>query len=263
MKKYVDNLENKIKAFTSLLETLNTLREKCPWDRKQTFESLRPHTLEEAYELSEAVLQNNLSKIKEELGDLLLHIVFYARIGEEMNEFSIYDVCNDLVIKLIERHPHVYGNVKVKDDNEVKDNWEKIKISKGEKTTLEGVPNSLPSVIKAIRIQEKAKGVGFDWDHREQVWDKIQEELREFHQEIIKENQNKHKIEDEFGDILFSLINYARFFDINPDTALERTNRKFIDRFNRMEESVRNDKKSFNSMSLEEMEKYWQKMKKD
>jgi len=262
MKNNVDNLENKINAFISLLETMNTLREKCPWDNKQTFESLRPHTIEETYELSEAVMLNNPSKIKEELGDLLLHIVFYAKIGEEDGNFSIYDVCNDLVNKLIERHPHVYGSVKVKDDNEVKDNWEKIKISKGEKATLGGVPAGLPTMIKAIRIQEKAKGVGFDWDHREQVWDKIQEEMSEFHHEIVKEKQDRNKIEDEFGDVLFSLINYARFFDVNPDTALEKTNLKFIERFNKMEKAVKKDGKSFKSMSLEEMEGYWQKTKK-
>lgn len=260
MKPDRENPEKKLEAFGRLLETMDTLREKCPWDRKQTFESLRPHTLEESYELSEAVLLNAPEKIKEELGDLLLHIVFYARIGEEKQEFSIYDVCNDLVGKLIERHPHVYGNVKVRDDAEVKDNWEKIKVSNGDKTTLGGVPAGLPSMIKAIRIQEKAKGVGFDWDHREQVWDKIEEEMKEFHEEVLKA-ESKDKIEDEFGDLLFSLINYARFFDINPDTALEKTNLKFIDRFNRMEEAVKRDGKSFRSMSLEEMEDYWQGMK--
>jgi len=254
-------MDDKLSAFSKLLEVMNTLRAECPWDKKQTFESLRPHTIEEAYELSGAVMNASPDRIKEELGDLLLHIVFYARIGEEKGDFDIKDVCDSLVEKLITRHPHVYGQIVVKDDHEVKDNWEKIKLENGSKTTLGGVPESLPSMIKAIRIQEKAKGVGFDWDHREQVWEKIQEEMSEFHAEISANNIEKEKIEDEFGDVLFSLINYARFFDINPDTALEKTNLKFIKRFNKMEAQIRSEGKVFREMTLDEMEDYWQRTK--
>jgi XTP/dITP diphosphohydrolase len=254
-------MNDKSEAFLKLLEVMNTLREQCPWDRKQSFESLRPHTLEEAYELSEAVMKASPSKIREELGDLLLHVVFYAKIGEEMGAFDIKDVCDSLVGKLIKRHPHVYGDVVVKDDGEVKDNWEKIKLENGSNTALGGVPEGLPSMIKAIRIQEKAKGVGFDWDRREQVWEKIEEEMGDFREEISRDVQQKDAIEDEFGDVMFSLINYARFFDINADTALEKTNRKFIERFNRMESMIKAEGRSFRQMTLEEMEAYWQKSK--
>jgi XTP/dITP diphosphohydrolase len=261
MNEKIENLQQKLEAFTRVLETMETLRVQCPWDRKQTFESLRSHSIEEVYELSEAVMSSSYEKIREELGDLLLHLVFYAKIGEEENEFSMIEICDKLVDKLVERHPHVYGEVIVRDENDVKDNWEKIKLQSGDKTTLGGVPEGLPSMIKAIRIQEKAKGVGFDWDHREQVWDKIQEEMNEFHEEIIQKEMDIEKIEDEFGDVLFSLINYARFFDINPDTALEKTNLKFISRFNIMESALKKEGKSFKNMTLDEMEKYWQKAK--
>ena len=254
-------MDDKLTAFKQLLQTMNTLREECPWDRKQTFESLRPHTVEEVYELSDAVLKKDDQKIMEELGDLLLHVVFYARIGEEKDSFDIKSICDFLVEKLIKRHPHIYGDTKVNDEHDVKDNWEKIKAANGLKSALGGVPLSLPSMIKAIRIQEKARGVGFDWDNKGQVWDKVQEELEEFNNAVTEPDCCMESIEDEFGDVLFSLINYARFFDINPDTALEKTNLKFMDRFNRMETKIKAEGKAFREMSLVEMEEYWQQSK--
>ncbi|MBT3424237.1 MAG: nucleoside triphosphate pyrophosphohydrolase [Bacteroidetes bacterium] len=255
-------MEDKLAALAKVLETMDTLRGQCPWDKKQTIQTLRSLTIEETYELSEAIQQQSWDKIREELGDLLLHIAFYAKIGEEEKKFTIKDVANDLVEKLVERHPHIYADVIVENDQDVKDNWEKIKTQNGNKTTLGGVPNSLPSMIKAIRIQDKARGVGFDWDHKEQVWDKTLEELNEFKVEIDAHIQDQDKLEAEFGDILFSIVNLARFYNINPDDALEKTNRKFIGRFNKMEKAIKAESKSLSNMPLVEMEEYWQRAKK-
>ena len=256
-------MDEKLKAFSSVLQTMDELRSQCPWDKKQTNETLRTLTIEEVYELSDAVIRNSPEEIKKELGDILLHIVFYSKIGEENGQFSITDVCNNLVEKLIQRHPHIYGDVVVKNDQDVKDNWEKIKLENGSGSTLSGVPDTMPSLIKALRIQDKARGVGFDWEHSDQVWDKLKEELDEFKVEIDQVRKDKNRMEDEFGDILFALVNYARFFDINPDDALERTNRRFIKRFNHMEKLIAADEKRFNEMPLMEMEEYWQKAKKN
>lgn len=255
-----DKFRPAAEAFVRLLQIMDDLRQSCPWDKKQTNQSLRMLTIEETYELADAILQGSPDKIKEELGDLMLHLVFYAKIGSETGDFTITGVINDICEKLIVRHPHIYGDVTVKDDKEVKDNWEKIKLENGSKTTLGGVPAGLPSMVKAIRIQDKASGVGFDWDHKDQVWDKVQEELSEFKEELIKEN-NEEKKEAEFGDLLFSLINYARFENINPDNALEKTNQKFISRFNKMEKAIKKDSLTFKQMTLDEMEAYWQRMK--
>jgi XTP/dITP diphosphohydrolase len=211
----------KLQAFDRLLTIMDELREQCPWDQKQTMETLRPLTIEETYELGDAILDADLNEVKGELGDLLLHIVFYAKIGSETNDFDISDVINGICEKLIHRHPHIYSDVEVKDETEVKQNWENLKLKEGKKSVLEGVPKSLPALVKASRIQEKVAGVGFDWEHSDQVWDKVEEEIGELKEEIKKNNQ--HAIEDEFGDVLFSLINYARFLNINPDNALERT----------------------------------------
>lgn len=250
-------------AFLRLLEIMDTLRAECPWDRKQTMETLRPLTIEETYELGDAILNNDVQEVKKELGDLLLHMVFYAKIGEEQGAFDITEVLNGICEKLIRRHPHIYGDVKVKDEVEVKANWEKIKLAekgdKGEpKSVLEGVPRGLPSMVKAIRIQDKARGVGFDWDAREQVWDKVNEELRELKHEV---DSGSDKQADELGDVLFSLVNYARFLDIDPDEALERTNRKFIQRFQFLETESAKDGKVMGEMTLVEMETYWQRAK--
>ena len=256
-------MNDKLVAFDRLLTVMDELREKCPWDKKQTIESIRHLTIEETYELSDAILEKDMDKIKKELGDLLLHIVFYSRIASETKTFDIAAVCNSLCEKLIHRHPHIYGDVKVKDEHEVKSNWEKLKLKEknasGEvnKSALGGVPNSLPAMIKAHRIQEKARGVGFDWEKPEQVWDKVQEELAELKVEI----KDKGKVEDEFGDLLFSLINYARFIDVNPEDALEKTNRKFIKRFQYLEKESAKAGKSLSEMSLAEMDVYWNKAK--
>ncbi len=239
---------------------MDELREKCPWDKKQTIESLRHLTIEETYELADAILENDLPNIKKELGDVLLHIVFYARIASETKEFDIADVINSLCEKLIHRHPHIYGDVVVANEQEVKENWEKLKLKEGNKSVLSGVPNSLPSLIKASRIQEKARAVGFDWDKPEQVWDKVQEEITELKHEIDTK-ASKEKIEGEFGDVLFSLINYARFVEINPEDALERTNKKFIKRFQYLEEESAKAGKSLSEMTLAEMDVYWNKAK--
>ncbi len=252
--------EEKLAAFSRLLDIMDDLRTGCPWDRKQTNESLRHLTIEEVYELADAILENDPEEIKKELGDLLLHIVFYSKLGEEKNQFDIADVATAISEKLIYRHPHIYGNVKVKDEKEVKENWEKLKLKEGKKSVLEGVPKSLPALVKAIRLQEKAKGVGFDWDNKEQVWEKVQEEMEEFREEA--EKGNKEKMEEEFGDLLFSLINYARFLNINPESALEKTNKKFIKRFQWLEEKTRKEGKDLKDMELDEMEKYWQQSKK-
>ena len=246
-------------AFLRLLKIMDELREQCPWDKKQTLESLRHLSLEEVYELSDAILKNDLPEIEKELGDVLLHIVFYARLGTEQNAFDITSVMNKLCDKLIRRHPHIYGDVKVENEQQVKENWEKIKLLEGNKSVLGGVPVSLPAMIKATRIQEKARGVGFDWDHEAQVWKKVQEEMQEFRQEVAL--RNSEKAEAEFGDLLFSLINYARFRNINPEDALEKTNRKFIRRFTYLEEESKKDGKELSSMTLEEMDRYWEASK--
>lgn len=245
-------------AFVRLLNIMNDLREKCPWDKKQTMQSLRHLTVEETYELTDAIFENNLDEVKKELGDILLHIVFYAKIGSETNAFDITDVINGICEKLIHRHPHIYGDVKVENEEEVKANWEKLKLKEGKKSVLEGVPKSLPALIKAIRIQDKARGVGFDWDNTEQVWEKVNEELSELKIEV---DAKSTKIEDEFGDVLFSLINYARFLGINPEDALEKTNKKFIKRFQYLETESAKDGKIMGEMTLDEMDVYWNKAK--
>jgi len=246
-----------LEQFGRLLQIMDELREQCPWDKKQTMESLRTLTIEETYELADAIATHDLPEIKKELGDLLLHVVFYARIASETNDFDMADVIDFLCNKLIVRHPHIYGNVKAETEEEVKRNWEKIKLKEGGKSVLSGVPNALPALVKAIRIQEKARAVGFDWDKKEQVWGKVQEEMQEFLQET-----NPQKAEAEFGDLLFSLVNYARFIGINPENALEMTNRKFIKRFNYLEKQSASDGKILNEMTLEEMDKYWNEAKK-
>jgi len=259
--------QQKLQAFDRLLTIMDELREQCPWDKKQTLESLRYLTIEETFELSDAIVEQNSNEIKKELGDLLLHIVFYARIASETSSFTILDVINSICEKLIHRHPHIYGNVKADDEETVKKNWEQLKLQEkgGNKTILGGVPKSLPALIKAMRIQEKARASGFDWEKKEQVWEKVQEELEEFHTEINTnqlDKTNKEKAESEFGDLLFSLINYARFLDINPEDALEKTNKKFIHRFTYLETESKKDGKNLNSMTLAEMDEYWNKAKK-
>ena len=249
-----------LSAFERLLDIMDELREQCPWDRKQTFESLRHLTIEETYELGDAILDNDLQEIKKELGDLLLHIVFYAKIGSEQNAFDIGEVANEICDKLINRHPHIYGDTKVDDADQVIKNWESIKLKEGRNSVLEGVPKSLPALVKAFRIQEKAAGVGFEWDNAEDVLDKVKEEITEFNQEY--DDQNLDKMEDEFGDVLFSLINYARYLNINPELALERTNKKFIKRFKYIEESAKNEGKIINELTLDQMEVFWNKAKK-
>ncbi|MDC3240841.1 nucleoside triphosphate pyrophosphohydrolase [Flavobacteriaceae bacterium] len=249
----------KLEAFGRLLDIMDRLRAECPWDKKQTFESLRHLTIEETYELGDAILSGNRSEIKKELGDLLLHIVFYSKLGSEEKAFDISDVAHEICEKLIYRHPHIYGDVKVQDEAEVKKNWEALKLKEGKKTVLGGVPKGLPALVKAQRIQDKVAGVGFDWDTTDQVWEKVQEELREFQEEVAKGDSNKS--EEEFGDVLFSLINYARFLKINPDTALERTNQKFIQRFNYLETKAQEMGKTIGAMSLKEMEALWMESK--
>ena len=246
----------KLKAFDRLLTIMDELRDNCPWDKKQTMESLRHLTIEETYELSGSIIEKDYQEIKKELGDLMLHLVFYARIASETNEFDIEGVINSVCDKLIDRHPHIYGDVNAKDEKTVKENWEKIKLKEG-KTVLGGVPKSLPAMVKAMRIQEKARGVGFDWEKKEQVGEKVREEIEEFLSE-----ENKESSHDEFGDLLFSLINYARFVDINPEEALERTNQKFIKRFSFVEEKIREEGKNISEASLSEMDKYWNEAKK-
>ncbi len=252
--------QKQLQAFERLLDIMDDLREKCPWDKKQTLQSLRHLTIEETYELGDAILDNNLSEIKKELGDLLLHIVFYAKIGSETNDFDIADVANSVCDKLIERHPHIYGDVKVENEEDVKRNWEKIKLKEGKKSVLEGVPKSLPALVKASRIQDKVAGVGFDWESKEGVFDKIKEEITELHHEV--ECKNKENIEKELGDVFFSLINYARFLKINPEDALEKTNKKFIKRFQYLESKAEEQGKSLKEMTLAEMENFWQEAKK-
>lgn len=256
--------EDKLKAFDRLLTVMDELRENCPWDKKQTWESLRHLTIEETYELADSILDGDVQEVKKELGDLMLHNVFYARIASEKNQFDMADVLNAICDKLIERHPHVYGDVVANDDETVKANWEKIKLKSGNKSVLEGVPTSLPALVKAIRIQDKARGVGFDWEKREQVWEKVEEEMREFKEEFQaqqKENIDKEKATAEFGDLLFSLVNYARFIDIDPEEALERTNKKFIKRFQYLEQASAKDGKKLGEMTLAEMDVYWERAK--
>jgi len=252
--------EQQLQAFGRLLDIMDELRDKCPWDKKQTFQSLRHLTIEETYELGDAILNNDFDEIKKELGDVLLHIVFYAKIGSETNNFDIADVANSISEKLIHRHPHIYADVQVENEEDVKQNWEKIKLKEGKSSVLEGVPKSLPALVKANRIQDKVAGVGFDWEKPEQVWEKVQEELAELNAEIVKGNTDK--IESEFGDVLFSLINYARFIKVNPENALERTNKKFINRFQFLESEAKKINKSLHDMSLNEMDVFWDESKK-
>ncbi|MBK9148351.1 MAG: nucleoside triphosphate pyrophosphohydrolase [Flavobacteriales bacterium] len=270
-------MDPRAEAFLRLLKIMDELREQCPWDKKQTLETLRPLTIEETYELGDAILEGDLDGVKKELGDLILHIAFYARIGKEKEAFDITDVLNGICEKLIRRHPHIYGDVKVKDEEEVKANWERIKLQEkahantssgtahppggqldAQPSVLEGVPKGLPSLVKAIRIQDKARGVGFDWERKEQVWEKVHEELRELKAEV---DAGSARQADEIGDVLFSVVNYARFLGVDPDEALERTNRKFIKRFQYLERESRKDGKQMGEMSLAEMDAYWEKAK--
>jgi len=252
-------------AFERVLTILNTLREECPWDKKQTMLSLRQLTIEEIYELGDAILDNDLPEIKKEIGDILLHLTFYAKIADEQKAFDITDVLNSLCEKLISRHPHIYGDIEVANEEDVKKNWEQLKLKEGKKSVLEGVPNSLPALVKAYRIQDKVKGVGFDWEDKSQVWEKVEEELSEFKNEFnVKDVSliDQEKAENEFGDLLFSLINYARFLNINPENALERTNKKFIKRFSYLERRAKEEGKSLSDMSLTEMDVFWEEAKK-
>jgi XTP/dITP diphosphohydrolase len=251
--------EDQLKAVNRLLTIMEELRAQCPWDKKQTLQTLRHLTIEEVYELGDAILDNDMEEVKNELGDILLHIVFYSKIGSETNDFDIADVANAICEKLIHRHPHIYGDVEVANEEDVKRNWELLKLKEGKKSVLEGVPKSLPALVKASRIQEKVAGVGFDWEHPEQVFEKVQEELAELKEEVNAGDVNK--MEAEFGDVLFSMINYARFLGINPENALERTNKKFVNRFQYLETESSKKGKSLQEMSLEEMDVYWNEAK--
>lgn len=250
---------DQLKAFDRLLTIMDELRTQCPWDKKQTMQTLRSLTIEETYELGDAILDHNLEEVKKELGDLLLHLVFYAKIGSETNDFDIADVANEICEKLIHRHPHIYSDVKVKDEDEVKRNWEQLKLKEGKKSVLEGVPKGLPALVKASRIQEKVTAVGFDWEKPEQVWEKVQEELQEFKAEMAKDDHDA--MEAEFGDVFFSLVNYARFLKINPENALERTNKKFIGRFQYLEQKAKGLGKELKDMTLAEMDVFWNEAK--
>jgi XTP/dITP diphosphohydrolase len=252
-------MDKRLQAFERLLTIMDELREKCPWDKKQTFDSLLHLTIEETYELVDAVQERDWSAVEGELGDLFLHLTFYAKLGQEKKEFDVTSVLNKICEKLIHRHPHIYGDVVVADEEEVKQNWEKLKLKEGKKSILEGVPKALPALVKAHRIQEKVKGVGFEWDDSEGAFDKILEEIQEFKVEV---DAGSDKKEGEFGDLLFSLINYGRYVDINPENALELTNKKFIKRFTGMEEIIANEGKSMTTMTLEEMDVYWDRVKK-
>jgi len=261
----MNSREQKLEAFGRLLDIMDDLREKCPWDKKQTLQSLRHLTIEEMYELTDAILEDDLEEIKKEIGDIMLHMVFYSKIGSEKGAFDIADSLNSISEKLIYRHPHIYGDaensgevVEVTNEEEVKANWEKLKLKEGNKSVLSGVPNSLPSLVKATRIQDKVRGVGFDWEHDYQVWEKVQEEIEEFK---IEADKGSDKMVDEFGDVLFSLVNFARFKNINPDEALEKTNKKFIKRFQYLETESAKDGKQMGEMSLTEMDVYWEKAK--
>ncbi len=252
--------DSRLIAFERLLNIMDDLRAKCPWDIKQTMETLRHLTIEETYELSDAILKEDKTEIKKELGDVLLHLVFYAKIASETNDFDITDVINSLCEKMIFRHPHIYSNVKVNDAEEVTQNWEKLKQKEGNKGALSGVPSSMPSLLKALRIQDKARAIGFDWEEPNQVWEKVQEELNELQVEVAANNQQK--LESEFGDVFFALINYARFLKVNPEDALEKTNKKFIFRFNYMEQKILQQGKALADCKLDEMNKYWNEAKK-
>lgn len=260
-----DKQNSPAKAFERLLAVMDDLRSQCPWDKKQTMETLRHLTIEETYELSDAILSGDLQEVRKELGDIMLHLVFYSKIGSETQDFTITDVLNGICEKLINRHPHIYGDTKADTEEAVKQNWEKIKLKEGNKSVLGGVPSSLPALIKASRIQEKAKGVGFDWEDKSQVWEKVEEELQEFKNEFnLSDNKeiDKERAEGEFGDLLFSLINYARFLNINPEDALEKTNQKFIKRFQYLESRANETGKSLKDMSLAEMDIFWNEAKK-
>ncbi len=254
-------IHEKLSAFERLLTIMDELRAQCPWDKKQTMESLRHLTIEEVYELGDAILNNQQDEVKKELGDILLHIVFYAKIGSESNAFDITTVINSVCEKLIHRHPHIYGDVKVEDEAEVSRNWEKLKLKEGKTSVLEGVPVSLPALVKSMRIQEKARAAGFDWEKKEQVWEKVEEEMNEFKVEIAKNDQVK--AEQEFGDLMFSLVNYARFMKINPEEALERTNKKFIRRFQYLEDAARANGQNLPDMTLDQMDVYWNEAKRN
>ena len=256
----MNTVEQKLKSFERLLTIMDKLRAECPWDKKQTLESLRYLTIEETYELADAILEKDMDEIKGELGDLMLHMVFYSKIASETNDFDVADVLNTVCDKLVERHPHIYGDVVADTEEAVKENWEKIKLKSGKKSVLQGVPKSLPAMVKATRVQEKARGVGFDWDNKEQVFEKVKEEFSELHEEV--EKNDVAAIEDEFGDVLFSMINYARFIGVDPEMALERTNKKFIKRFQYLESESKKDGKEMGEMTLNEMDEYWNKAKK-
>lgn len=251
-------MDKRLIAFERLLDIMDELREKCPWDKKQTLDSLRHLTIEETYELTDAIIQNDLNSLKGEIGDLFLHLVFYCKIGEEKQAFNVTSVLEAICNKLVHRHPHIYGDTKIDNEEDVKKNWEKLKLKEGNKSVLEGVPSSLPSLVKATRIQDKVKGIGFDWDNREDVWNKVKEEIEELEIEVQKQSNN---IEEEFGDVLFSLINYARFININPEDALSKTNNKFIKRFQEMESMIQKDELKIGELNLEEMDIYWEKAK--
>lgn len=253
-------MDPRLAAFERLLNIMDDLREQCPWDKKQTLETLRPLTIEETYELADAITDNDLEGIKGEIGDLMLHMVFYSKIASEKGAFDITDALNAICEKLIHRHPHIYGDVEVSSEEEVKANWEKLKLKEGKKSVLEGVPQSLPAMVKAARIQEKVKGVGFEWDNTGDVWNKVQEELNELHHEISS-GTDQQKIEEEFGDVLFSIINYARFIKVNPENALAVTNKKFIQRFKKLEELMLEDGMDISNSDLETMNQYWDKAK--
>jgi len=256
----MNSREEQLKAFDRLLTIMDELREECPWDRKQTMESLRPLTIEETYELGDAILDKDIEEVRKELGDLLLHLVFYAKIGSESNDFDIADVANGICEKLISRHPHIYGDVKIENEEDVKKNWENLKLNEGKKSVLEGVPGSLPALVKASRIQDKVAGVGFDWEEPQQVFEKLEEELHELQEEV--NIADKDKMEAEFGDVMFSMINYARFLKINPENALERTNKKFIARFKYLEQKAAEKNIALKDMTLAEMDVYWNEAKK-
>ena len=256
----MNSREQQLRAFGRLLDIMDELRSKCPWDKKQTLQSLRHLTIEETYELGDAILNNDMQEIKKELGDLLLHIVFYAKIGSETDDFDIADIATSISDKLVHRHPHIYSDVKVENEEDVKRNWEQLKLKEGKSSVLEGVPKSLPAMVKANRIQDKVSGVGFDWEHPEQVFEKVEEELAELKVEIEKGDQDA--IENEFGDVLFSMINYARFINVNPENALERTNKKFIKRFQFLESAAKKEGKELADMTLGEMDVHWEESKK-
>ena len=253
-------MDQRLIEFERLLTIMDELRAKCPWDKEQTFDSLRHLTIEEMYELSDAILEKDLDEIRKELGDLMLHIVFYAKLGEEIGSFGMADVLKGINEKLIRRHPHIYGDVNVNSATDVKDNWEKIKLTEGRESVLEGVPMSLPAMVKAYRIQDKVRGVGFDWDNVSQVWDKVEEEIAELKYELAN-GADSLRTESEYGDLMFALVNYSRFIDVNPETALERTNRRFISRFKHLEKAVNAEGKNLHDMTLAEMDVYWEKAK--